>query len=353
MTMADATGTVSRSLTEERLPGATVEAKKGTETSRELTDEHGEFTFVDLEDGTWSFVALEENSIPNPARTLKHPDETTDISISLLRKEGNRDRVAGLVFFVGLLLTFGVLVALYIVLHVIILQKPVPLSTTIPVAISALEEQVAAAVNAEDKVSAGPELLAAFDDIATDVETALEQRQDMSETDRLLVTARVKAIRDSLAGDKVEETLAEENAPKLAQRIDTLRDMIEAPGPRTVGIWDRDPLRIIEVLLWGLAGILVNKIITTGWWLRRRTFYQEGIIMHVAHVIATPVMVLVVVFLLSLVTLKLTLAGGNELALDLSDPRVMVGVSFLLGTIPWPLWDFIEDTAKRFPGGIS
>lgn len=351
--MADATGTVSRVLTKERLRGATVEAKKGTDTRREFTDEHGRFTFADLEDGSWSFVALEEHSIPSPAKTLKHPKDTTGISISLLRKEGNRDRVAGFVFFAGLLLALDLLLVLYIALHMIILQKPVPLSATIPSAISAFEEQVATAVEAEDKLSAGSELLAAFDDIATDVQTALEQREDMSKTDKLLVTGRVTAIQESLAEDNVAETLAEENRPKLAQRIDTLREIIEAPEPRTAGIWDQDPLRNIEVLLWALAGILISKIFMTGWWLRRRTFYKEGIIMHVAHIIATPVMVLVVVFLLSLVSLKITLAGGNELALDLSDPRVMVAFSFLLGTIPWPLWDFIKDTAERFPGGIS
>ena len=44
------------------------------------------------------------------------------------------------------------------------------------------------------------------------------------------------------------------------------------------------------------------------------------------------------------------LASGNELTLDLSDPRFLVAVSFLLGTSPWPLWNFIERTAERVTG---
>lgn len=97
---------------------------------------------------------------------------------------------------------------------------------------------------------------------------------------------------------------------------------------------DQDPWRFLEVLLWGLAGILVNKIIISGWYLRSPKFYREGIVMHIAHIVTTPLLVLVTVLLLSLVTLKVTLSGGNEVALDLSDPRIMVAFSFLIGTSP-------------------
>ena len=62
---------------------------------------------------------------------------------------------------------------------------------------------------------------------------------------------------------------------------------------------------------------------------------------------------LVAVLLLSLVTLNITLAGGNELTVDRSEPSLMVAMSFLLGTIPWPLWNFIENTAERFAGGMG
>ena len=91
----------------------------------------------------------------------------------------------------------------------------------------------------------------------------------------------------------------------------------------------------------------------TGWYLRSQRFYREGIVMHVAHVVVTPLLALVAVLLISLVTLSVTLAGSNELTLDLSDPRILVAVSFALGTTPWPLWRFVENAGKRIAGQLN
>jgi hypothetical protein len=118
-------------------------------------------------------------------------------------------------------------------------------------------------------------------------------------------------------------------------------------------IWSDEPLRFIEIFLWGLAGILVSKIITTGWYLRNHRFYREGILMHIAHIIATPILVLVTVFLLSEVALSFTLDQGNEITIDLSVPALMVAFAFTIGTSPWPLWNFILKTAKRFTGQLE
>jgi len=118
-------------------------------------------------------------------------------------------------------------------------------------------------------------------------------------------------------------------------------------------IWSDEPLRFIEIFLWGLAGILVSKIITTGWYLRKHRFYREGLLMHISHIIATPILVLVTVFLLSEVTLSFTLDQGNEISIDLSLPALMVAFSFIIGTSPWPLWNFILKTAKRFTGQLE
>jgi hypothetical protein len=118
-------------------------------------------------------------------------------------------------------------------------------------------------------------------------------------------------------------------------------------------IWSEDPLRYLEILFWGLAGILVSKIFITGWYLRNHRFYREGILMHVAHLVATPLLVLVAVLLLSQVTLKFTLASSNEVAIDLSVPTIMVAFAFIIGTSPWALWNFILNTAKRFTGQLE
>jgi len=112
-------------------------------------------------------------------------------------------------------------------------------------------------------------------------------------------------------------------------------------------LWDKDPLRFLEIMFWGFGGILVNKLIMIGWWLRKQSFYREGIIMHISHLITTPVMVLVATILLSLVSIDVTLAG-NQLTLDLSKPSILIAFAFILGTSPWPLWNFIEDAGKRF-----
>ena len=68
--------------------------------------------------------------------------------------------------------------------------------------------------------------------------------------------------------------------------------------------------------------------------------------MHISHLVSFPLMVLIVVFILSLVTLSITLAG-DEVSLDLADPRVLVAVSFILGSRPWVLRNVIWRTSEK------
>jgi hypothetical protein len=114
------------------------------------------------------------------------------------------------------------------------------------------------------------------------------------------------------------------------------------------GIWSTDPLRYLEILLWGLAGILVSKIFISGWYLRKHCFYREGILMHIAHLVATPILVLVVVLILSQAVIMFSISPGNTLSLDLSSPPVMVAFAFIIGTSPWALWNFILNSARKF-----
>jgi hypothetical protein len=130
----------------------------------------------------------------------------------------------------------------------------------------------------------------------------------------------------------------------------TLYIVLHLVFPQSGFLWVQDPWRLLEILFWGLAGVLVNKIITTGWYLRSQRFYREGLVMHIAHIVTTPLLVLVAVLILSLVTLSITLANNNEVTIDLSEPSVLIAFSFIIGTAPWPLWNFIEDSARRFTG---
>ncbi len=70
--------------------------------------------------------------------------------------------------------------------------------------------------------------------------------------------------------------------------------------------------------------------------------------MHLSHFFATPILVLVTTLLLSIATFNITLSGGTELNIDLSDPNTMIVFAFIIGTSPWPLWRFIQDTASNF-----
>jgi hypothetical protein len=123
-----------------------------------------------------------------------------------------------------------------------------------------------------------------------------------------------------------------------------------AGSPLSFAKWDKDPWRFLEIIMWGLGGVLVNKIINCGWFLRSQKFYREGIIMHIAHLVSTPLLVLVAVLLLSLATFKLTLSSGSEVTVDLSQFPILIAVSFLLGSSPWPLWNLIERSAKSITG---
>ena len=129
--------------------------------------------------------------------------------------------------------------------------------------------------------------------------------------------------------------------------------LVLVDGGKGFRIWTEDPLRYLEIVLWGVAGILVSKIFTTGWYLRNHRFYREGVLMHIAHLVATPVLVLITVLLLSQVTMTFSLANSNQVTVDLSAPGIMVAFAFIIGTSPWPLWNFILNTAKRFTSQLG
>ena len=111
-------------------------------------------------------------------------------------------------------------------------------------------------------------------------------------------------------------------------------------------IWHKGSWWYLELVLWSTAGILVNKIINVGWYLRSNRFYKEGLVMHIAHLVTTPLLVLVTVIILSLAQVTLTIME-NEVTLNLSNPDILIAVTFLLGTSPWPLWNFVQGTADK------
>jgi hypothetical protein len=236
-----------------------------------------------------------------------------------------------------LLIALGVLIAFYVVLHLLIPGVREPLSVTLVTLVAGAEQQAA---NVED-LSQSAELSVAIADIGAGLETLLAQTPDLNDADREILRATLTGIQAAIAENRKADALA---------GLATLRRLVGTPSPLGFVIWSREPLRFLEVFLWGLAGVLVNKIITVGWYLRNQRFYREGIVMHIANIATAPLLALVTLFLLSLVTLQVTLAGSNEVTVDLSDPHLLAAVSFLLGSQPWSLWDFLGETARRFTG---
>lgn len=338
--MPEVSGTVYEYGSERRIEHASVKATSQDKFEIATTDDDGDFKFKDLKPGKWKLVALHEKSFPSKPKELELMENTTGIRIDLFRLSGSEDAKLGRNLFIGLLVALGVLVAAYVGLHLAFPREPEPLSATLPTLIAQAEEQAADA----EKVSESESLMATVDGIKSGVETALDKNTDLEAADREIVNEVAKAVEAAAKADQKAELLG---------HLATLQRLVETPSDAEVGPWIRDPWRFLEILSWGLAGILVTKIFRIGWYLRSQKFYREGFVMHISHLVTTPLLVLVAVLLLSLVTLNITLAGGNELTVDLSEPSIMVAVSFLLGTIPWPLWNFIQATAERFAGGMG
>jgi hypothetical protein len=339
--MPTISGTVYRHGSDRRIEHASVKATKGDQVQHTTTDDDGDFDLLDLEPGQWKLVALHDRSFPSKAQEVDLMNEDKKgLRIDLFRLQGNEDQKLGRNLFIGLLIALGVLIALYVTLHLVFPRQAAPLSTTLGTLIARAEEQVTAA----GQVGESAAVLAAVADIQTGLGLALDNNVELDTAARDLLTELSDAIETSVKASQKEELLG---------RLTTLRQLVEAPAEPQVAPWDQDPWRYLEVLFWALAGILVNKIIVVGWYLRSQRFYREGLVMHIAHLVSTPLLVLVAVLLLSLATLDITLAGGNQLRVDLSEPSIMIAVSFLLGTVPWPLWNFIEDTAERFAGRMG
>jgi len=240
-------GTVYRSGSDERVQYASVKAwAAGEKAAHTITNEDGDFKFDKLNPGDWTLVAMHEKYFPSKRSKLNLVGDSDNVRIELTPLVGEVDMEKGVKFFHSLLISFFVLLVVYIVVHAL--------------------------------------------------------------------------------------------APVLG-----------IPSGESF-IWSTEPWKFVEIVLWGLAGVLVSKIIEVAWYLRKKRFFGEGIVMHIAHLVSTPVLVLIAVLILSLATFEITLANESTISVDLSNPTIMAAVAFLLGTGPWALWKFIQDTAERFMG---
>lgn len=112
--------------------------------------------------------------------------------------------------------------------------------------------------------------------------------------------------------------------------------------------WSSSPKIYIEIVFWALIGSLVRLVFVTHQYLRWRRFYLQGIYQHVALLITVPILTLVFMVVISMA--KLT-AEDSSVVLDLSDPRIVAGASFLIALAPWRLWERLLGSARKIVGG--
>jgi len=338
--MAKAQGSVVYADSMKPVAGATVKAVKDKKVETRLTDENGEFTFDDLTAGEWAFSAVQAGYRPSGVEKFDPGQSDEKISLFLTTQASGSDQEAGKKFFTGILIGLLALIVVYVLLHFIIPPNTTPLNLSLVDLFGRIETQL----NASSDPATDAVLKGLTTGLATVVDSATAQTTRLSAVDKQVAVRLAETITLAVSSGQKDAALDE---------LNSLRRLIQAPPVSRFQFWGDVPLRFLEIMLWGLAGILVSKIIQVGWYLRRGSFYSQGIVMHISHIAATPLLVLVSVLILSLVTLKVTLTGGNEVNIDLSDPSIMVAFAFIIGTSPWPLWRFIENSARRFTGQLE
>ncbi len=298
-----------------------------------FTDKNGDFKTKYLEPGKWSFVVLHENGLPSEPFERTITENVNNLTLKIPRRQGTVDLTAGWIFMAALILLLAGLVTVYILAHN---QNKQSARVDTTVFLSQVDQAILQLTNSQNPstdTALGTSITAVSDTWSIiSATTALPQTK--TEIDRLVANIR-EAI---LADDKV----------KAGANLQSLRQMVVEETSRLY-FWSQEPWRYLEVIFWGLAGILVYLITTTGHYLRWQQFYREGIPMHLSQAVSIPVLALVFVLLISQVTLGLTISG-TQVALDLSDPRILAAFSFIIGSQPWDLIRFFRSSAAMVTG---
>ena len=78
-------------------------------------------------------------------------------------------------------------------------------------------------------------------------------------------------------------------------------------------------------------------ILSVSGYVRRHRFYRTGVYQHLALLVASPLLAVVFVLLIQLVKID-----AEAVRLDLSDPRILAAIAFLLASTPWKLWERLQ-----------
>jgi hypothetical protein len=274
------------------------------------------------------------------ARRVRLPGGRAIQGLEVRRFLGAHDEKAGRWFFIALCIALGALALLYVGLHVAFPYRNAPVSEVLLSLAEQAENQANALPGGAKPAESAP-LVAAVAEIKSTWNAISETQVALIPADRELLAGRLAEVERAVAGNDLQAVVT---------GLAGLRRLVENPPSRGL-FWTRESFRFLEVFFWGLAGILTALILSSGSYLRWRRFYREGIWQHVAQIVTIPLLALVFVLLLSQVTLSLTLTNNTALRIDLSDPRLLAAVAFLIGVQPWNTWRFIRETAGQLTGG--
>jgi flagellar biosynthesis protein FliQ len=326
-------------------PGVIVEAKATIEDKnvikRELTDWKGKYRFSALKPGSWQLQGARGGNQTNKETRTIGPD-AYNINLSLSRLMTVSDWQWGIGFFAALGVLLVVLAGVYLWAHNRYSPLPEP-------ELGALIEQVergnqiaTEAMNAEEGAETSLQTLRS-------TITALKESWNGVSTAIISITEGQMKQADLLIS-RAEIAIDADNAEDVTMALESLKTVLS--NQRSTYFWSQPPMNYLEVIFWSLAGILVSLLITSGYYLRRKRFYVEGIWMHASHLLSVPVMALVVVFLISQINLTVQI-DESEVALNINDPRLLAAISFIIAVRPWAMLDFVRETGSRVFGQLQ
>lgn len=354
------------------------------------TNEDGKFT-LDAEEGIWRIELVHKSILP----------ASIDWDLSNKRKvfnviNGQKYNWVGKLFFGILIAALVVLTILYVNWHYNLQQAGGPLSVKLLDKIESLEKDFDGLSGAKKRLSDQftnieesqitnkeykPTLIRALQKDTLDAISGYLKSMGVKDNklgDELSnmaedLEARVSSIGDQLIGIDTTltkilegiELLVEADKQEIQNMTSGVQQLIEQndfdsarlklivlkknvkfpPWPGFIP-WDRGPWKFLEILFWALAGVLTYKIIKIGFYLRQGRFHNKGIWMHLSHMFAVPLLVLVTIILLSLVSFQVSLAG-ETVTVDLSEPNLLRAFSFILAVVPWGVWNFVQAQGRR------
>ncbi len=326
----------------------TVHLDKNSDSRTTESDTDGSFKF-DLPNGKWKIcVSCQENDCTSIVFEVNNQNVNLENICSKCCKPSKRHD------FIEGICSFGILIALLVLLIIAYVSAHrVPIAKNQSVVILDLIEKAGKRIVKEPPPTT--KRVVAFKNDAEFMATILQIRQNwdvlVAQNKNLVanVESQIKKVFESL-DQEIQADDPDKNSKlnEVETSLKILKSYIEPYNQNY--FWETEPYRSLEVIYWGLAGVLVNLIVTVGSYMRFERFYKEGIFQHVAQIVSLPLMALVFVFLVSQAQLVITIPSAGDVKLGLTDPKILAAISFLIGAQFWALWNILRTFGDQFIG---